>query len=215
MRSLAAVAASSGFGSGDRRDRYLTPVEIAAKVEADDERLTLETAELALALGSDINLVNRNGDSALHLAAGQGLVTVVQFLVEYGAVLDVKNKRGLTPLGMALQRPRGEGGVTTPDERREAAAQLLRKRGAPSNQPRGAGRGRASREMTNAAATKGALRIAESATASGHNPPSSPLRAIIVKLLGTISAVDSHSLPDATYPMTAATTAAMGRPTVQ
>ena len=128
---LAAVAASSGFGSGDRRDRYLTPVEIAAKVDADDERLTLETAELALALGADINLVNRNGDSALHLAAGQGLVTVVQFLVEYGAVLDVKNKRGLTPLGMALQRPRGEGGVTTPDERREAAAQLLRKQGAP------------------------------------------------------------------------------------
>ena len=48
--------------------------------------------------------------------------TVVQFLVEYGAALDVKNKRGLTPLGIALQRPRGEGGVTTPDDRREAAA---------------------------------------------------------------------------------------------
>jgi ankyrin repeat protein len=128
---LAAVAASSGFGSGDRRERYLTPVEIAAKVEADDERVTLEAAKLALALGSDVNQVNRNGDSALHLAAGQGLVTVVQFLVEHGAVKDAKNKRGLTPLGMALQRPRGEGGVTTPDERREAAAQFLRKAGAP------------------------------------------------------------------------------------
>ena len=61
----------------------------------------------------------------------QGLSTVVQFLVESGAALDVKNKRGLTPLGAALQRPRGEGGVTTPDDRREGAAALLRKLGAP------------------------------------------------------------------------------------
>jgi ankyrin repeat protein len=128
---IAAVAASSGFGSGDRRERYLTPVEIAARVEADDERVTLETAKLALALGSDVNHVNRNGDTAMHLAAGQGLSTVVQFLVERGAALDVKNKRGLTPLGVALQRPRGEGGVTIPDERREGAAALLRRLGAP------------------------------------------------------------------------------------
>jgi uncharacterized protein len=128
---IAAVAASSGFGSGDRRERYLTPVEIAARVEADEERVTLEAAQLALALGSEINHVNRNGDSALHLAAGQGLVTVVQFLAEHGAALDVKNKRGLTPLGLALQRPRGEGGVTTPDDRRETAAATLRKLGAP------------------------------------------------------------------------------------
>ena len=128
---LAAVAASSGFGSGDRRERYLTPVEIAAKVDSDEERLTLETAKLALALGSDVNQVSRNGDSALHLAATQGLVTVVQFLVDSGAALHVKNKRGLTPLGAALQRQRGEGGVTIADDRREAAAQLLRTLGAP------------------------------------------------------------------------------------
>jgi ankyrin repeat protein len=128
---IAAVAASSGFGSGDRRERYLTPVEIAARVESDDERVTLETAKLALALGSDINHTNRNGDTALHLAAGQGLSTVVQFLVDYGAALDVKNKRGLTPLGAAVQRQRGEGGVTIPDDRREGAAALLRKLGAP------------------------------------------------------------------------------------
>jgi ankyrin repeat protein len=128
---LAAVAASSGFGSGDRRERYLTPVEIAAKVEKDEEKVTLEAAKLALALGSDVNSVNRNGDSALHLAATQGLVTVVQFLADYGAALDVKNKRGLTPLGAALQRQRGEGGVTIADDRREAAAQLLKKLGAP------------------------------------------------------------------------------------
>ena len=128
---LVAVAASSGFGSGDRRDRYLTPAEIAVKVDSDDERITLETAKLALALGSEINHTNRNGDSALHFAAAQGLSTVVQFLVDNGAALDVKNKRGLTPLAAALQRPRGEGGIAAADDRREAAVALLRKIGAP------------------------------------------------------------------------------------
>jgi ankyrin repeat protein len=126
-----AVAASSGFGSGDRRDRYLTPAEIAVKVDADDERITLDTATLALTLGSAINQTNRNGDTALHLAAAQGLTTVVQFLVDNGAALDVKNKRGLTPLGAALQRPRGEGGIAPNDDRRKLAVELLRKIGAP------------------------------------------------------------------------------------
>jgi ankyrin repeat protein len=128
---VAVVAAATGFGSGDRRERYLTPVEIAAKVESDEERITLEAATLALELGSDVNLVNRNGDTALHLAAQQGLVTVVELLVSKGAALDVKNKRGLTPLGAALQRPRGEGGVVPNDDRRAAAAEILKKLGAP------------------------------------------------------------------------------------
>jgi ankyrin repeat protein len=128
---IAAVAASSGFGSGDRRERYLSPVQIAEKNEREDERITLETAKLASALGSDVNHANQAGDTALHLAAAQGLATVVQFLADAGAVLEVKNKRGLTPLGMATTRPRGEGGVSSPgDERRKVTVELLRQLGA-------------------------------------------------------------------------------------
>jgi ankyrin repeat protein len=127
---IIAVAASSGFGSGDRRDRYLTPVQIAERVESEDERVTLETAMLAIALGSDVNHANQAGDTALHFAAAQGLTTVIQLLVDKGAALDVKNKRGLTPLGMTTQRPRGEGGAATNDDRRAKGAELLKKLGA-------------------------------------------------------------------------------------
>jgi ankyrin repeat protein len=127
---IAAVAASSGFGSGDRRDRYLTPVQIAERVDSEDERITLETAALAIALGSDVNHANQSGDTALHFAAAQGLTTVIQLLVDNGAALDVKNKRGLTPLGMTAQRQRGEGGVVINDDRRKRAAELLKKLGA-------------------------------------------------------------------------------------
>lgn len=127
---IAAVAASSGIGSGDRRERYLSPVEIAQRIEREDERVTLETAKLAIALGSGVTHANQAGDTALHLAAAQGLATVVQFLADAGAVLDVKNKRGLTPLGLATARPRGEGGALPNDERRKITVELLRQLGA-------------------------------------------------------------------------------------
>jgi ankyrin repeat protein len=127
---VAAVAASSGFGSGDRRERYLTPVQIAERVVSEEERITLETAKLTIELGSDVNHANQAGDTALHLASAQGLATVVQFLVDNGATLDIKNKRGLTPLGLAMQRQRGEGGVVVNEERKATTADLLRKLGA-------------------------------------------------------------------------------------
>jgi ankyrin repeat protein len=128
---VAAVAASSGFGSGDRRERYLTPVQIAEKIEGEEERITLEAARLAIALGADVNQPNQAGETPLHLAAAQGLATVAQLLVEKGAALDVKNKRGLTPLAVATQRPRGEGGPSPNEQRRKATADLLRTLGAP------------------------------------------------------------------------------------
>jgi ankyrin repeat protein len=128
---IAAVAASSGFGSGDRRERYLSPVQIAERNEREDERVTLEAAKLALALGANVNHANKAGDTALHLAAAQGLATVVRLLADAGAALETKNQRGLTPLGMANARPRGEGGVAPPsDDRRKVTVDLLRQLGA-------------------------------------------------------------------------------------
>jgi uncharacterized protein len=62
------------------------------------ESQVLETVTTALALGSDVNAVNRAGDTALHAAAALGLDTVVQLLADKGADINAKNKRGLTPL---------------------------------------------------------------------------------------------------------------------
>ena len=65
--------------------------------------LALEAATVALELGADVNAVNYNGDTALHGAASMQSESLVRFLVGYGARIDVKNKRGQTPVADLLR----------------------------------------------------------------------------------------------------------------
>jgi ankyrin repeat protein len=82
------------------------------------EDKVLETMKLAVEFGGDVNaargalvtyhvgnsrtLVGRDaGDTALHIATADKYPTVVEFLVSKGAKMDVKDRRGLTPLGIA------------------------------------------------------------------------------------------------------------------
>ena len=51
-----------------------------------------------------MNEVNTVGRSALHLAAGHAQTAVVRLLLEYGAVADVGDLRGDTPLLSAIGR---------------------------------------------------------------------------------------------------------------
>ena len=55
----------------------------------------------------DVNAVTDRGDTPLHGAAMRGADTIIPFLVEHGAKLDVKNKQNLTPLDIAS----GKGGI--------------------------------------------------------------------------------------------------------
>jgi len=86
------------------------------------ENLVLPAVEAALTLGSDVNAVNEAGETALHMAAASGYDRVVKLLVEHGARVDAKNRRGVTPLGIATARQ-------TPPER-ASTADLLRQLGA-------------------------------------------------------------------------------------
>jgi ankyrin repeat protein len=105
---MAAIAAGPGFGSGagDRRERYLSPVELAARVEGEDAQITLDTAKAAIELGADVNAVNGAGDAALHMAATQGYTAVVQLLLDHGARADVANQAGDTALHNAAAKGR-------------------------------------------------------------------------------------------------------------
>jgi ankyrin repeat protein len=132
---MSAILPTRGVGTfraGDRRERYQGPADVAAKGEGEDEEITVRTVTAALEIGADANAVNNEGDTALHLAAGLALNKVVQLLVDRGARLDVKNKRELTPLGMAttnqLRGPLGVFGLTL--EERKPTADLLRRLGA-------------------------------------------------------------------------------------
>jgi uncharacterized protein len=132
---IAAVAANSGFGTGDRRERYLGPGDIAPTPE-ENERVTYAAAAVALELGADVNATTQAGDTALHTAANQAVDSVAQLLVEKGANLEATNKRGLTPLGVALvPRPRNPLQIDGPD-RRQSTAAMLRKLGAKEPDPK-------------------------------------------------------------------------------
>ena len=94
----------------------------------------MNAISLMLAKGADVNAVNDNGESALHIAVGRG-DSLVRFLVENGAKLDLKDKAGRTPLDVAMGVPgaaggRGRGarggGPAAPGPVRESTAALLK-----------------------------------------------------------------------------------------
>jgi ankyrin repeat protein len=132
---MSAIVPTRGVGTfraGDRRERYQGPADVAAKGDGEDEEITRRAVVAALDLGADVNAANVNGDTALHMAAALALNKVVQLLVDRGAKLDAKNKRDITPLGMATSsQAAGPLGIfaLTLDERKPTA-DLLRRLGA-------------------------------------------------------------------------------------
>jgi ankyrin repeat protein len=87
-----------------------TPLMVAAGLgqtqgpgSVSESRL-LEAVKVAAELGADLNAVNDAGQTAVHGAASAGFNTIIQFLADSGAKLDVKDKRGQTPLASTDRR---------------------------------------------------------------------------------------------------------------
>ena len=107
------AAAGQGYNRGggsafirDRRDfSSYNPVASAAlgsTVPAAEERLAREAVAAALELGADVDAANDAGDTALHAAASHGMNSVIELLTSRGADLRVENRRGETPLALAV-----------------------------------------------------------------------------------------------------------------
>lgn len=129
---MAAISVTRGYGAfraGDKRERYQGPADVAAKVDGEDEKVTLDVVRRALKLGVDPNAASTAGDTALHLAVAQSLDTVIPVLVEAGAALSPKNARGLTPLALTNLGARF-GFYAMDATSRAATAALLKKLGA-------------------------------------------------------------------------------------
>jgi ankyrin repeat protein len=94
------------------------------------ENLVVEAAKAALDGGAEVNAANQVGDTALHTAAARGNAPLVQLLVDHGAKVDVKNKRGQTPLAMTRVRGRYGDGDGEPPPGLKRTAELLLKLGA-------------------------------------------------------------------------------------
>ncbi len=49
----------------------------------------------------DVNAINLENQTALHLVSYQGYMPVVEYLIENGALVDVRDKYNVTPLHIA------------------------------------------------------------------------------------------------------------------
>jgi len=76
----------------------------APEEESGTESEALESVQMLLELGADVNAVDDNGDTVMHGAALGSFPKVLQFLADNGAAADVwkqQNRQGRTPLFIA------------------------------------------------------------------------------------------------------------------
>lgn len=101
---------------------HTTPLMVAAGVGWSDGQShgsqadAPEALKLCIQWGGDVNAVNDEGYTALHGASFRGANEVVQFLVDHGAKMDVKNKDGRMPVNMAEGMHIGPGGWVEHDD---------------------------------------------------------------------------------------------------
>ncbi len=124
-----AVMAAAGLGT---REEDATGRKKTEDDAIETIRLLLDTNVDA---GVNINDVDGTGSTALHGAAMWGYDKVVRYLAQRGAALDIKDKRGFTPLDTALGKAGGMGfdhasGIPRPNV--VAALQELLQKNAPA-----------------------------------------------------------------------------------
>jgi len=128
MRLLLAYGADPNIGTEER----ITPLMAAAGIawasnqDRASERQVLDAVKLIVEeLGADVNAVSDLGETAMHAAAYRGANSVVQYLFDKGAKLDVVAVDGRTPLIIADGVEYGNSFAAQPQ-----TAVLLRKLGA-------------------------------------------------------------------------------------
>jgi uncharacterized protein len=80
-----------------------------------------DAVKVALEYPHDLNATNRNGDTALHGAARRGAIPILEVLIARGAKIDAVNKRGWTPLTVALGYKAGKSLFLNEQRQLEAA----------------------------------------------------------------------------------------------
>jgi len=89
------------------------------------EKEAIDSIELCLKGGTDMNAKDSRGQTALHGAAQKGWDQVVKYLVDHGAKLDAKDNKGLTPLDAAKGLLGGFGFDNTTGELHESTVALI------------------------------------------------------------------------------------------
>jgi ankyrin repeat protein len=103
MRYLLAQGADPLLTTNDGTTPLMATAGISV-VEAETsttESKLLEALKLMLELGGNIRSANEAGTTALHATTYVGFNVIAQFLVDHGAELNAKNRKGETPLKIA------------------------------------------------------------------------------------------------------------------
>lgn len=64
-----------------------------------------------ISVGCDLDIKDQNGFSALHYASQNQLIEIVKTLLDNGAMVDIKDSDGNTPLCKAIYYSEGKGEV--------------------------------------------------------------------------------------------------------
>lgn len=91
------------------------------------QKEAIDSMDLLLKAGVDINAIDNRGESAVFGAAQKGWDEIVQYLADHGARLDEKDKKGLTPLDAAMGRAGGLGFDNSTGDVHESTAALIQK----------------------------------------------------------------------------------------
>jgi ankyrin repeat protein len=120
MRLLAELGADPLLANEDNTSPLLVAAGVGTQAPGEDpgtEPEILDAVNVALQLGNDLNAVDKNGETVMHGAAYKHAPSVVRFLAEKGARIDVWNQpnaKGWTPLKIAEGVQRGMNIVSSP-----------------------------------------------------------------------------------------------------
>ena len=120
MQLLAGLGADPFLTNEDGSTALMVAAGLGTSSPGEDpgtEAEVLEAVQVALGLGIDVDAVDANGETAMHGAAYKHLPKVVTLLAEAGADVEVwnrANRRGATPLGIAVGMHRGMNLLSSP-----------------------------------------------------------------------------------------------------
>jgi ankyrin repeat protein len=120
MTLLAELGANPLLANEDGSTPLMVAAGLGTNAPGEDpgtESEVLEAVKVALDLGGDLNAVDKNGETAMHGAAYKHVPSVVRYLAERGARMDVWNRpngKGWTPLKITEGVQRGMNIVSSP-----------------------------------------------------------------------------------------------------
>ena len=108
---LAGILLKHGANANVVNNEGMTPLQILSKCYFKDEGIILNLALSLLKLGVDVNRLDKDNETPLHLAIRRDRFTLAGILLEHGADANVEDNNGQTPFQILSQRHIKDEGI--------------------------------------------------------------------------------------------------------